>query len=212
MPGSRLARSPASTSAAATGIVGFSEGGHAALWAAQLAPEWTPTQPIIGAVIAAPASEVGQLASEGVGSNEFEAVTLGIVAGLAAAYPDAQAALGSVTTGSGPGADRGVERVGVLLRVGADLAGTLPLGRPDDRRAVRLADRRQSRRHRGVTDPDVGRSTRTEDERIPFAHHQVLIDRLCAAGQTVQSMPIERRPRERVASRRRPPAWTGSSD
>ena len=40
-----------------TAITGFSQGGHAALWAAQLAAEWTPEQQIIGTVVGAPASE-----------------------------------------------------------------------------------------------------------------------------------------------------------
>jgi fermentation-respiration switch protein FrsA (DUF1100 family) len=173
-----------------TGIVGFSEGGHAALWAAQLAPEWTPTQPIVGAVIAAPASEVGQLAHDGVGSTEFEAVTLGIVAGLAAAYPDAQAALGSVTTASGqeliaawnesacffesppvsPGRFISADPTTVepfASLIAANLAGTV--ASPTPMLAIHA----------------------TADERIPFAHHQVLIDRLCAAGQTVQSLAID---------------------
>ena len=37
----------------------------------------------------------------------------------------------------------------------------------------------------------------TEDERIPFAHNQVLVDRLCAAGQVVQNLAI---PGDHVAS------------
>ena len=46
-----------------TAITGFSQGGHAALWAAQLAAEWTPEQQIIGTVVGAPASEPAALAS-----------------------------------------------------------------------------------------------------------------------------------------------------
>ena len=46
-----------------TAIAGFSQGGHAALWAAQLAAEWTPEQAIVGTVVGAAASEPAALAS-----------------------------------------------------------------------------------------------------------------------------------------------------
>ena len=46
-----------------TAITGFSQGGHAALWATQLAAEWTPEQSIIGTVVGAPASDPAALAS-----------------------------------------------------------------------------------------------------------------------------------------------------
>ena len=49
-------RSP--TSANTTAAFGFSQGGHAALWATQLAAEWTPEQPIVGTVAVASPSEV----------------------------------------------------------------------------------------------------------------------------------------------------------
>ena len=136
-------------------------------------------------------------------------MTLGIVAGLAAAYPEAQAALGTVTTGSGqeliaawndsacffdqvavsPGFFISADPTTVepfASLIAGNLAGTV--ASPTPVLAIHAA----------------------QDERIPFAHHQVLIDRLCAAGQTVQSLAIEgdhARPR----SRRPPPASSGWS-
>lgn len=85
----------------ATAVVGFSQGGHAALWAAQLATDWTPSYPISGVVLGAPASEVGTLANMGAGRPELGALTVSIVAGLAAAYPEAEAALPEVLTPAG---------------------------------------------------------------------------------------------------------------
>ena len=46
-----------------TALLGFSQGGHGALWATQLAAEWTPEQPIIGTVAAATPSEITALVS-----------------------------------------------------------------------------------------------------------------------------------------------------
>jgi pimeloyl-ACP methyl ester carboxylesterase len=42
-------------------LYGVSQGGHAALWAAQLAPEWAPDLDVLGVVAAAPFSEVDLL-------------------------------------------------------------------------------------------------------------------------------------------------------
>lgn len=42
-------------------IYGLSQGGHAALWAAQLAPTWAPELDVVGTVAAAPFSEVDVL-------------------------------------------------------------------------------------------------------------------------------------------------------
>ncbi|WP_162941503.1 lipase family protein [Desertimonas flava] len=84
-----------------TGIVGFSQGGHAALWAAQLAPEWTPQQPIIGTVLGAASSEVVEFARAGVNDPAAAALTVSMIGGLAAAYPEAEAAIGSVLSPAG---------------------------------------------------------------------------------------------------------------
>src|SRR5262249_9010461 len=44
-------------------IAGHSQGGHAALWAAALAPSWTPGLKIAGTAAFAPASHVGEQVS-----------------------------------------------------------------------------------------------------------------------------------------------------
>ena len=41
-------------------IAGHSQGGHAALWAASLAPKWTPELKLRGTVAFAPASHLGE--------------------------------------------------------------------------------------------------------------------------------------------------------
>ena len=39
-------------------IFGYSQGGHGALWAGQLAAEWTPELDLVGTVAGAPATEL----------------------------------------------------------------------------------------------------------------------------------------------------------
>ena len=167
-----------------TAITGFSQGGHAALWAAQLAAEWMPERTIIGTVVGAPASDPAALASWAASQPELSALSVGLVAGLATTYPEAQAALGQVLTPSGielveawgtthcfdqqvdvPGpfvaADPGtVEPFASLLT--ANTAGTTATSAP---MLIFHGD---------------------ADERIPVVHSDALLARLCAAGQVVE--------------------------
>ncbi len=59
----RAARQVDSTLGKKVIIGGHSQGGHAALWAAALAPKWTPELDVLGTVADAPASHVEQQAS-----------------------------------------------------------------------------------------------------------------------------------------------------
>ncbi|MDF2733321.1 MAG: secretory lipase [Desertimonas sp.] len=167
-----------------TAITGFSQGGHAALWAAQLAAEWMPERTIIGTVVGAPASDPAALASWAASQPELSALSVGLVAGLATTYPEAQAALGQVLTPSGielveawgtthcfdqqvdvPGpfvaADPGtLEPFASLLT--ANTAGTTATSAP---MLIFHGD---------------------ADERIPVVHSDALLARLCATGQVVE--------------------------
>ena len=80
-------RSPVSTSPHRRRSPDSPQGGHAALWAAQLAAEWTPEQQIIGTVVGAPASEPAALASWAAPQPERSALSVGLVAGLADDLP-----------------------------------------------------------------------------------------------------------------------------
>jgi pimeloyl-ACP methyl ester carboxylesterase len=59
----RAARQVDSTLGKKVVIGGHSQGGHAALWAAALAPRWTPELDVLGTVAEAPASHIEQQAS-----------------------------------------------------------------------------------------------------------------------------------------------------
>src|SRR5690606_34020729 len=86
---------------AAAGLVGFSQGGHAALFAAQLAAEWSPQLSVLGVVLGAPATEISTLARSGAERAEHGALTVSILAGLAAVHPEVRDRLPDVLTPAG---------------------------------------------------------------------------------------------------------------
>jgi alpha-beta hydrolase superfamily lysophospholipase len=68
-------------------IAGQSQGGGAALFAAQLAPTYAPELPLRGVVASAPAAELSVIATA-VRTSPFKASLLLAASGLRAAYPD----------------------------------------------------------------------------------------------------------------------------
>ena len=72
-------------------LAGHSEGGHAALWAAALAPSWTPELRVVGTVALAPASHIGEQAASVkllAQPSTLSSVASLILRGLDAARPD----------------------------------------------------------------------------------------------------------------------------
>lgn len=70
----------------AVGIIGYSQGGHAAAWANQLAPKWAPGLDISGVLAGAPASEVPQWVALDASATRplLQARQVMVAAGLAA--------------------------------------------------------------------------------------------------------------------------------
>ena len=79
-------RLPSAQAGNRVGIWGHSQGGHAALFAQQIASSWAPELRVVGAVAAAPVTSV----LEFLGASGFSgtSVTLLTVAGYSAAYPE----------------------------------------------------------------------------------------------------------------------------
>lgn len=73
-------------------IWGHSQGGHAALFAAQLAHEWTPELQVEGTVAGAPPSEL-PLIAKALKGGDFQGYIAMAAAGLHAAYPKADLSL-----------------------------------------------------------------------------------------------------------------------
>jgi alpha-beta hydrolase superfamily lysophospholipase len=69
-------------------LSGFSQGGHAALWAAQLAPTYAPELDIVGVQAVSPVSDVPAFAERAEGLDEQFGVLVTIAYGMAQAYPE----------------------------------------------------------------------------------------------------------------------------
>ncbi len=68
-------------------VAGYSQGGHGALWAGQLAEEWAPDLELVGTFAGAPATELPVIFGAA-GSTGIAGFLYMIIAGFADAYPD----------------------------------------------------------------------------------------------------------------------------
>jgi pimeloyl-ACP methyl ester carboxylesterase len=78
------------TTSSQVAIFGHSQGGHAALMAAELAPTYAPELDVVGAVAGAPPGDLGLIEQRTASAGEFLAGGFGLMmdAGFAATYPD----------------------------------------------------------------------------------------------------------------------------
>jgi pimeloyl-ACP methyl ester carboxylesterase len=165
-------------------LAGFSQGGHAALWAAELAASYAPDVDVRGVQAAAPVSDVARFAERAMSYDEQFGVLVTIVMGHAAAYPELdlndvlapaaldrlavteQACIGEVVeaftmpVSEGLAADP-LDRADWSARLHENRAGTRPLGVP-----VHVLQ--------GADDPIVYATVTDE-----------LVARLCGHGDTV---------------------------
>ncbi len=165
------------------GIMGYSQGGHAALWAGQEAEGWTPELTVHGTVAGAPASEVVELvAPEGLLDGGSLAL---ILAGLAQEDPE-------------------LDLTEVLTPAGQDLVDVLSTTCRPDGPATGGADEvlrvrpDQTEPWRSVLEEQVpGRAEAAApvllvhgdaDRNVPVEHSATLLARLCEGGT-----PAERR-------------------
>lgn len=174
---------------ATTAVYGFSQGGHAGLWAAQLAAEWTPEQQMVGTLLAAPASDPGAFASMGAANPADAARTVSIVTGLAAAYPEAAAALGAVLTPAGQ------ELATLMTEVCFD---ALPPGAPgpfvaaDPATTEPFASLLAANTAGMVPTPTPMLIFQADgDLSVPLTMSDTLLARLCAGGQVVERRLID---------------------
>lgn len=157
------------------GIVGYSQGGHAAAWANQIAPEWTPDLPIAGVLAGAPATEVVGMLE---GANEAAGYLL--VAALAAS--DDELDPESVLTEAGLA---GLEQLDTVCQDGYRFDG--PLLEAD----VTTTEPWASAIAANVPGDEPGAApvliVHSElDLNVPIEGSAAYQDRLCAAGQVVE--------------------------
>jgi alpha-beta hydrolase superfamily lysophospholipase len=165
-------------------IWGFSQGGHAAGFAGQLAPTYAPELPIIGVAIAAPVSSVDHFARRAEGRSDQFGVLVTIVAGFAHAYPelDPGAVFTSPVVAQLPELEREcIGEVNIFFdRPVPDMLVAKPTERADF--AARFAENELGRAPIGVPVLVVQGA---KDDIVDPADTQALVDRYCALGMTV---------------------------
>jgi pimeloyl-ACP methyl ester carboxylesterase len=72
-------------------VAGYSQGGHAAAWTAEIAAEWAPELELVGAMVGAPVSELDRVLEEWPHQANAFGLAYLAVAGMEAAHPDAPA-------------------------------------------------------------------------------------------------------------------------
>ena len=166
-------------------VWGHSQGGHAALFAGELAAEWAPELEVRGVVAGAPPSELPLLAGA-LRGGAYQGYLAMVAGGLHAAYPEAD--LAAVLS------EEAIDRLDVLDEACTaevferfnsfrpeDLVGGDPLEDPTWKRVLEENDPGHRR-----TDIPLLIVHGEADQQIPPALSAVLFDRLCGLGQVVE--------------------------
>ena len=162
-------------------IAGYSQGGHAALWAREIAEDWAPELDLIGTVAGAAVTQVRRMAAvdDAVGSG---AVALTLAAGLAAADPDLD--LDGVLTDDGVVA---LEALDASCEAKPDVAPGATMLTVDITADGDWPDRLEA--NEPGAEPGTGPllAVHSEvDESVPVGDSEVLLDRLCPQGVDVE--------------------------
>jgi Secretory lipase len=166
-------------------IFGYSQGGHGALFAGQLAADWAPDYELVGTVAGAPATEL-PIIFGAAGSLPIAGFLYMIIAGFAEAYPVADPSLVLTPAGEAelPQVDRGC--VSDVIR---HFAGTpnAELLKPGLANVQPWADLEVANDPgRVVTDSPILIVHSAADDVVPAALSQVLVQRMCREGQVVE--------------------------
>ena len=167
------------------GIAGYSQGGHGALWATQVAAEYAPELDVIGTFAGAPASET-DLVFGAAPQSASAGFSLLLVAGYAAAYPD-EADPADVLTPAGE------ERLGLVDQLCvADLLSSTT-GEPEP---LYLPDAASDATWTGLAADNVAGQVRfdspllvvhsAQDDVVPPVFSELLQTRMCGLGQVVE--------------------------
>jgi pimeloyl-ACP methyl ester carboxylesterase len=168
-------------------IIGYSQGGHGALFAGQLAKKWGPPGlDLVGTVAGAPATELPTIFAAG-GSGIVSGFVFMIIAGLHAAYPAAD--LAKLVTPAGETALDDVDHgcTGQVLASIAGKAAAGPLLKPGYLQAEPWADLAdENTPGHAVTDTPILILHSKQDNVVPAALSEALFRRMCGEGQVVE--------------------------
>jgi len=171
---------------------GYSQGGHGALWASQVAAEWAPDLEVVATFAGAPASETDVVLTASARIPALAGFTYMIVAGFAAAYPEADPALFLT--------EKGVELLdavdtGCASDTFAAVAGT-PVNEllRDDAGSVEpwktLGKANNAGTEKTNDAPTLVVHSRA-DETVPLVFSELLLGRMCNNDQVVERRLID---------------------
>jgi hypothetical protein len=166
-------------------IFGYSQGGHGALWAGQLAADWAPDYELVGTVAGAPATELPVIFSAA-GSLPIAGFLYMIIAGFAEAYPEADPGLVLTPAGEAelPQVDEGC--VGEVIEHFADTPNA-ELLKPGLAEVEPWADLEAANDPgRLATDSPILIVHSAADNVVPATLSQLLVQRMCGEGQVVE--------------------------
>ncbi len=168
------------------GIVGYSQGGHAALWAGQLAQRWTRGLDVVGVAAGAPSTGLPLYFSVAQTQPTVIGFLLMVIAGYEAAYPD-EADPALVLSSEGQTALDTVDD-GCVTDILARFEGTVggPLLQPDAGTVEPWASLMAANEpgQAKIRTPVLVTGS-SADEVVPGPLVGALVDRMCAAGTRV---------------------------
>lgn len=173
-----------------TVLWGHSQGGHAVLFANEIAAEWAPELDVVGTVAGAPPSQL-PLMAQFVGDGPGSFFLAMVVAGWAEAYPEADAA--DVLTPAGLERLEAVDQ-GCLGHVAETWGAptTDDLVRPEGAEVdpwPRLFEENDPGRRAGGGPVLVIHGG--QDEIVPVATSGLLVEQMCGVGQAVQRLVFD---------------------
>ncbi len=173
-------------------IAGYSQGGHGALWANQVAARWAPDLHVVGTFAGAPATEIPLIANAAptfAGAASFYVM---MAAGYHRAYP--QAKLDQVLTPAGIAKAEDDERYGCKDRpADAPAAPAGPQIKPDAGSVEPWAALYKENDPGQVktADPILIIQSK-QDNIVPVVLSQLLFTRLCGLGQVVERRVLDK--------------------
>ncbi len=172
-------------------IFGYSQGGHGALWAGQLAADWAPDYDLVGTVAGAPATELPVIFGAA-GSLPIAGFLYMIIAGFADAYPEAEPGLVLTPAGEAelPHVDQGCVREVIAHFAGTPKAELLKPGLTEVEPWAALEAANDP--GRVATDTPILIVHSAADDVVPATLSQILVQRMCTEGQVVERRVYEK--------------------
>jgi Secretory lipase len=166
-------------------IFGYSQGGHGALWAGQLAADWAPDYELVGTVAGAPATELPIIFSAA-GSLPISGFLYMIIAGFGEAYPEADPGLVLTPAGEAelPQVDEGCVAEVIEHFAGTRKAELLKPGFAEVKPWAELEAANDP--GRVATDSPILIVHSAADDVVPAPLSRLLVQRMCGEGQVVE--------------------------